>query len=119
MTLDVSRCSAVIVVFAMDGCGACEDYKPRLEREIARWQASGAPLVFCETANATFVAPQVPVILLDAQSSDEQIQGWADQFDVEGLPTTVLFRRNAQPLKIEGAIDNAKIYDLLAQATRA
>lgn len=115
--MNVEHCHAVIVVFAMEGCGACEDYKPRLETEIQRWQANGAPLVFARPG-MTFEARHVPIILLDAQSSNAQIQAWADEFKVEGLPTTVLCRRGAPPQILVGAIDDRQIYDLLASATR-
>lgn len=115
--MDVAHCPAVIVVFAMEGCPACEEYKPRLEREIQRWQAARAPFVLAQPEQ-TFTAAQVPVILLDAQSSNPQIQALADAHAIEGLPTTILFKRNAYPRKFEGALDDAQIYDLLHDAVR-
>ena len=119
MTLDVSRCPAVILVFAMDGCGACEEYKPRLEQELNRWRQRGHPFVDCEASDAIFGAHEIPVILLDAQSPDAQIQSWADQFHVEGLPTTILFRRYMPPEKHEGSIGRGQIHELLLKATQA
>jgi thiol-disulfide isomerase/thioredoxin len=116
--MNVAHCPAVIVVFAMPGCSACDDFKPRLEREVQRWQQNGAPFVFAEP-DREFAAHEIPVLLLDAQSTNAQIQGLADEFDVQGLPTTLLFRRNAQPDTFLGAIDDRQIYDLLLSATQA
>lgn len=115
--MNVAQCRAVIVVFAMPGCPACEDYKPRLEREIERWRAHGAPFVIADQAR-TFAATEIPIVLLDAQSADPAIQTLADQHAIEGLPTTLLFRRYAPPMKLEGALDDAQICGLLRDATR-
>lgn len=115
--LDVAHCSAVILVFAMEGCSACEDYKPRLEREVQRWRAQGAPFVFAEPGRQ-FTAQEIPLILYDAQSPHPQIQQLGDEFKVEALPTTILFRRHHAPHVIVGSISDQQIYDLLQSAAR-
>lgn len=114
--MDLSHCRAVIVIAAMRGCPACEEYKPRVEREVARWQASGAPLVFGDKGQR-FAHNQVPILFLDAQSRDPDIQRLMDDFKVEGLPTTILFMRTRGPQKMEGALEDGQIYNLLMIAT--
>lgn len=112
--MNVAHCPAVIVVFAMEGCPACEEYKPRLEREIRRWQASGAPFVFGDQDQA-FTSAQIPVLLIDAQAA--RMQGLADTYEIEQLPTTILFRRQAHPQTLIGALDDRQIYGLLQAAS--
>jgi thiol-disulfide isomerase/thioredoxin len=124
--MNFAGCRAVVVVFAMPGCPACEDYKPRLEREVARWQAH-APFVFAE-GDQHFAPGQIPVVFLNAESTDAQLQQLADVHDIQGLPTTLVFTRR-HPFwgpatltlrhKIEGSIDDRQIYDLLNLAAHS
>lgn len=113
--MNVEHCHAVIVVFAMEGCPACEEYKPRLEKEIKRWQANNAPLVIGQKGQ-TFGPYEVAVIFVDAASEDPQVQQLANDFAIEGVPATILFTRKARPRKIEGAVDDVQIYAMLLEA---
>jgi thioredoxin-related protein len=115
---DLSRCKAVIIVFAMEGCGHCAEYQPRLEREIQRFKQSGAPLVYYN-ASGELSRGVIPVIVLDGASQDPQISALADQYRVQGMPTTLLLTHNARPVMLEGAIDDRQIYDLLVSAVWA
>lgn len=116
--MNLSHCRAVIVVIVMADCPYCEEYKPRLEKEVERWRKHGAPIVFGEKGQA-FAAGQIPILLIDAESTDPQIQWLMDDFHVDGLPTTILFTRNAMPQKQEGALSEQEIYQMLTIAARA
>lgn len=109
---------AVIVVIVLRGCPACEDYKPRLRREISRWQAAGVPIALGQKGQ-TFDPGQVPVLLVDAEDPDPDVQRLLDEQGVQGLPTTILFLTGAPPQQQEGALSDREIYDLLVIATRA
>lgn len=114
--MNVEHCNAVIVVFAMHGCPACEDYKPRLEREVTRWQADGWPFVIAHDGQV-FSRRQIPVLFINAASP--HFQTAADQMDVQGVPLTILYRRGYMPHRVEGALDDQQIYDLLREAASA
>lgn len=113
MSLDHTK--SAIVVFAMDGCGACEDFMPRFERLIAGFQAHGQPLVYYQIG-MPLTPGAIPVIVLDADSTDESVVSFADQHAIDALPTTLLLRRNAKPARLEGAVDDKEIYDALVSA---
>lgn len=118
--VNVQNCRAVIIVFAMAGCPACEDYKPRLVREVERWRAQHAPFLIVERDEGqTFAHGEIPVILIDAEAEHDFIQGLADQYKIQGVPATLLLTHRAAPEKLEGALDDREIYDLLTRAARA
>jgi hypothetical protein len=105
----------MIVVFVMDGCEACDDYSPRLHKMIESFQAHQHPFVYYELGMQ--ISPGViPVIMLDATSEDPSVVNLADQYQIDGLPSTLLLRRTALPVKLEGAVDDQEIYSVLADA---
>jgi len=116
--MSFEHCPAVIVVFAMRGCPACEEFKPRLENQVRRWQSYGHRLVFGDKGQS-FAEDEIPILLLDAQSADPQINKVADELAVVGLPTTVLFRRYEHPVKYEGVVGDQQLYDILRAAVEA
>lgn len=107
-----------MIVFVMEGCPACEDYKPRLAQQVAAFQGHGQPFVWYQPG-MPLMPGQIPVIVLDADSEDDSVVSLADQYGVEGLPTTLLLRRTAPPAKLEGAVDDRSIYEALASACLA
>ncbi len=117
MIADLSRCRAVIIVFAMDGCPYCDEFQPRLDHQLRAFRAHGTPFEYYDGGAIT--RGSIPVIVLDGASQDAQIQSIADQHKVSGMPTTILFTHNARPMKLEGALDDGQIYDLLVRAAHA
>lgn len=117
MSVDISKVKSMLIVFAMDGCPACHDYTPRLIKMVEGFQAHGVPFVF-HTDGPIFKG-QIPVLVYDGASQDPGVVELANQYAIEGLPTTLLLTRNARPVKIEGAISDEEIYKLLASATYA
>ena len=114
---DLSHCRAVILVFAMEGCPYCDEYQPQLDKQLRVFKQHGWPFEYY--IGGEVPRGVIPVIIIDAASQDSQIQGLADAHKISGLPATVLFTHNARPLKLEGALDDRQIYDLLAAAANA
>lgn len=114
----LANVNAVVIVFAMDGCPACEDFMPRLQQQISQFQAYGHPFVYY-TLGMQIPPGQIPVIILDGASQDPSIDEVAKQHAVDALPTTILLRRYNHPAKREGAIDDEQIHGLLTAASQA
>lgn len=115
--MSLAHVKSLVVVFVMPGCPACEDYKPRFEAQVEQWMAHGQPLYWYKSGA---VPPRaIPVLVLNATSDDPSVVGFADQYDIKALPTTLLLTQNAKPVKIEGALDDQQIYELLASAAYA
>ncbi len=113
MSLDHTK--SAIVVFAMDGCPACEEYLPKFRHLVDSFMAHGQPFVYYELG-MPLPPGLIPVIILDGASDDPSIISFADQHDISALPTTLLLRRTARPAKLEGAIEDREIYDALVSA---
>jgi hypothetical protein len=109
---------SVVIVFAMDGCPACADYQPRFARMVELFQQHGQPLVLYQIG-MPLMPGQIPVVILDGASDDESVATLADGHNIEAMPTTLLLRTTAKPLKIEGAVDDQQIYAALASACLA
>lgn len=115
---DLNGTRSVVIVFAMDGCPACEEYKPRLIKMVELFQAHGQPLVFYQVG-MPLLPRQIPVIILDGASDDESVVSLADEHKIEALPTTLLLRTTAPTAKIEGAVDDQQIHAALTSACLA
>lgn len=114
---DLSNTRALVVVFAMHGCGACDDYLPKFMERIEAWQAAGVP--FHVWSPGDQLEPgQIPVLLYDASAQDDDLQGFADKLSVKVTPTTYVMTR-WNTTKAEGSIDADKLDGLLRSAYRA
>lgn len=112
----LDQTKALILVFGLPDCPACEEYVPRLTRQIEGFIAYGQPFVLYD--NKQPLKPgQIPVIILDAGVDDPNVQALADQHQVEGLPTTVLMTQKHGHYKELGALDDQQIYKLLTTAS--
>lgn len=94
--MDLQNAKAVIVVFIMDGCGACHEYTPMFQK-VAREFAG-----------------KIPAFILDVNS--QQGGPLADQYGIEATPTTLVMRKPAGALKAEGALNEAQIRQLFTIA---
>ena len=96
----MSRESAVaVVVFVMQGCPACHEYAPAVQAAQRRH-------------------PGIPVYILDAASRDPSIKALADRHDIRATPTTLVLRRPAGVIKVEGSLDGATLEQLMQIAER-
>jgi thioredoxin-related protein len=112
--VSLDHVKSMIIVFAMPGCEACEDYKPRFARQVDAWISHGVPMYWFESGQ---VPPRmIPVLMLDASSEDPSVVGLADQYEIQAVPTTLLLTRNRRPVKLEGALDDQQIHEILASA---
>lgn len=102
----------------MPGCPACEEYSPRFEKMVDKFRKTGVPLEYYSPGRDIPVG-QIPVIILDATSEDQSIQAFADQHAVSGMPTTMLLTSRHAPIKLEGAVEDQELYNLLVAAVQA
>jgi len=115
---DLSQTQVVLIIFAMPGCPACEDYMPRFERQVVGFQRFGAPFVY-HRARRAIPRGAIPIAIYDATSDDQELQALADQYGVTGMPTTMLVTRYQGMQKHEGTLDDDEIYRLLMAAAQA
>lgn len=114
----LENANAVIVLFVMDGCPHCDEYKPRLFRQIDAFQRHGQPFVYYDNG-MMIQRGHIPVVVLDGNSDDDSIVDIAERYNVEAMPTTILLSRTSTPIKVEGAVEDREIYNILASACLA
>lgn len=107
--------NVIIIVFAMDGCHACEHYVPRLLNEAEALRAQGYPFVVY-TAGAPLPPGAIPIVIYDAAAQDPEVQKLADRYQVFATPTTIVATRGPGGFKAEGALANNQARWLLIQA---
>jgi hypothetical protein len=117
MIPDLKNTRVLVVVWAMPGCGACDEYLPMLLKQIEAHKSHGAPFHIWSPGKA--IEPgEIPVLLYDAASEDEELQEFADRLGVSATPTTYLLTRYGTS-KIEGAVPSSDIDQLLYAAQRS
>jgi thiol-disulfide isomerase/thioredoxin len=117
MTPDLRHTRALIVVFVMPGCGACEEFLPRLLKLVAQHQAAGTPFRVWQPGQPLHPG-EIPVLIYDAASEDAELQAFADRLKITATPTTALMTRT-NTARVEGAIDDAQASRLLLAAAQA
>jgi thioredoxin-like negative regulator of GroEL len=85
-----------VFVFAMHGCGACEEYVPRFERVVRQ------------------LGVRYPIGRYDI-AKDRRASELATRLNVQATPTTVVMT-GGKLHKYVGAVDDAKIRQILRQA---
>jgi hypothetical protein len=114
-TLEHTR--ALIVVFAMPGCPACEEYVPRLERQVTGFKNLGHPILFHDAGGE--IAPRtIPILVYDTTSKDAELVALCDIHKITNLPTTLLMTRQGVS-RIEGGLNDQQIYEMLSAAVSA
>lgn len=112
---DLDQTNVVVVVFAMPGCGACEEYLPRMYSAIEYYQKLGHPFVVYDLG-MKLKPGQIPVCVYDSTSTDPGVQQLADQHKISGLPTTLVLVRHGRNGRWEGGIDNETLVGALNSA---
>lgn len=97
--VNLANARCVVVVFAQEGCPACEEYVPRFQAVAAQYSA------------------QVPSAIVDA--SDKRYEQIADTFQINATPTTLVLRKPTGAIKAEGSLPNTEISKLFAVAARS
>lgn len=111
---DLRQISVLVVVFGMDGCGACDAYIPKFTKQVA---AAGAPFTIWAPGDK-LARGQIPVLFYDASSEDPELAAFADQLKITATPTTCVLTRYGTT-KVEGAIPPEQVDALLVAAQRA
>lgn len=117
--IDLERHPAVIFVFAMGECPACEHYLPRLVAEVETLKGQG--YVFEINPSGPLGNATIPIFVYDAASPDVDVQKLADRYGVSATPTTIVALRERGGFKCEGSLANNQIQWMLilaAEATR-
>lgn len=113
--MSVAQAKVVILVFAMPGCPACHDYLPRIYNHIDAAQKAGNMIVLYQE-NMIVPAHVIPVVVVNSQSGDPALQKLCDQHDITALPTTIVLPRWGMPMRYDGALDDAGIHKMFADA---
>ena len=95
-TLDQSR--VVVVLFTIEGCPACMDYKPRFTRAASAFQG------------------RFPILMLDA--NDPRNANLANRLNVTGVPATFALRKPSGLISMVGPVPDEQIAWLLGVAAR-
>lgn len=114
--IDLAQTNVVVIVFGMEGCGACEHYIPRLKTEAEQLALQGFPFVVQPTS---LIPGQIPILFYDAASDDKTVQQLADRYEVHATPTTIVAARGPGSFKAEGSLANNQIQWLLMMASEA
>lgn len=90
---------AVVIVFVMKGCGACEEYLPRLKQLMKQHQFT------------------VQLFVLDVSDPNNTDIGYhADRFRIQATPTTIIARRNGGYQSFEGSLNERETLNVLRHA---
>jgi len=117
MPADLSHTKVIVAVFAMHGCGPCEEFLPRFTKQVERFQRAGYPFVIVRPG-AAIEPGQIPVMIYDAASQDDELQAFADRLSVSATPTIALLTRRSIS-KTEGSMEDPQIDQLLYAAAKA
>ena len=117
MTADLRQTRAVVVVFAMHGCGPCEEYLPRFMKHVEGLKHVGYPFVIMRPGGA-LEPGQIPVMIYNAAAEDSELQALADRLGIAATPTTALLTRR-DTIKLEGSLEDDQIDQLLYAAAQA
>lgn len=98
--MNPSNANAVVVVFTIEGCDACSEYKPRFLKIATQYRN------------------QVPIYILDANSDDPQVTALAQRLRVSNVPATYVLRKPAGLMSVLGGIPDDQIVWLLGLAAR-
>lgn len=112
--IDIGQHPAVIFVFAMGECPACEHYLPRLAAETETLKAQGYAFEINPTGPPADGA--IPIFIYDAASPDVDVQKLADRYGVSATPTTIVAMRSGGVMKFEGSMANNQIQWVLIMA---
>lgn len=117
MPATLEHTKALIVIFAMPGCPACEDYIPRLERQVEGFKNLGHPFRFHDAGGA-IVPREIPILVYDTTSKDAELVALCDVHKITNLPTTLLMTRQGVQ-RIEGGLSDQQVYEMLSTAVNA
>jgi len=97
--------NVVVLAFHMKGCGACEEYLPRL-RKIARTPRP-------ELGGLAY-SDYIPIYEIDANQREDL----SNKYLIQYTPTTIILRRPTGMIRRDSALTDAEIEHLLGVALR-
>lgn len=117
MAHDLTMFRYFIAIFTLEGCGHCEEYVPKVEAEVARLRRKKHSIELLRAGQA----PQGAAVLIavyDLTAGDHSVQAFADRFQVETTPTTLILPQGPGAQKITGALTDSQVQHMLADALR-
>lgn len=95
---DFTQSRVIVILFVIQGCEACDDFKPRFHQIAQRYRQ------------------YIPIMMMDA--NDPRCADLAGRLNVGNVPATFVLRRPTGAIRVEGAIPNSQIAWLLDIAAR-
>lgn len=80
----------IVIVFSMEGCGACEAYAPTFQRVAAS-------------------RPDVRSYVYDCNDQRPEVQQLVERFKISSTPTTLVLRRGPGEIREEGELEEAEL----------
>lgn len=97
--MDLRESPVVVILFTLEGCGACAEFKPRFARIAADYQRH--------------------VSIIDADANDPRFADLADRLKVEAVPAVFLLRRPRGMIRLVGSSTDDQVRWLLNIAAHA
>ena len=116
MAYDLSPHNALVAVFKLEGCPACEDYIPRLFARVQELQRQGASIEVYDPERKGGKKARVIVMVYDLSDAEPEVNRFADRFSISAMPTTVLLPRGPGAFKVEGSLSASQIDSILLRA---
>ena len=92
MAVDLRKQRVLVALFVMEGCGACDEFKPRFDKISAPYAAAG-----------------IPIVVYDAQSEAPDLVAFMDRYGVTATPTMLILKRGPGSIRVDGSVDDAQI----------
>lgn len=108
----------MIIIFAMPGCPACEDYQPKFEKQLDAYMKRGELFQYYDPSLPLHPLA-IPVLIIDATSPDPGIQSYLDASGINAMPTTLFFVRGRTVDRREGSLSVQEIRGILDAAVAA
>jgi hypothetical protein len=103
MSLALNEANVFVALVILDGCGACEEFKPRFLRAVEKLQRRN---------------PGLPVGIYQADDPRPDVQEFLDRFKVESTPTMLILCRGPGSISVVGSVDSLQLDGLLDMAER-
>lgn len=117
MPHDLTLHHCLIAIFTLEGCGHCEAYVPLVEAEVARLQRARRPIEMLRADRPPGEAA-VLVAVYDLTKGDHTVQAFADRYQIETTPTTLVLPHGAGAFKVASALTPSQITHVLEDALR-
>src|SRR6185436_5836714 len=103
MAVDLREANVFVALVVLEGCGACEEFKPRFLRAAERLQRRN---------------PGIPVGIYLADDPRPDVQAFLDRFQVQATPTLLILCRGPGSISVVGSVDSLQLDGMMDMAER-